>query len=113
MKTSHILLLSSLFFVKAAYSKGLEPDCNFDPRNTFIKNVSVQLYNINGKSDKLFIRTSNSHTDWYQVSLDRPSGKYLYDMAKTARLTGELVNICINSDDDNWLIGMSWANSAK
>lgn len=113
MKASHILLLSPLFFVKAAYSDGLELDCKSEGYK-FIKNVSIQLYNINGKTGRFSIRTSDDNTAWYQVSLDKPSGTYLYDMAKTARLTGERVNICIyDYDSENWLVGMSWANLAN
>jgi hypothetical protein len=112
MNIFKFLFFTSVFFVKASYGAGLEPNCEGRYRYEFIKDVTVNLYNINGNSNRFSIRVSNSKTKWYQVTLSSSSSHFLYDMAKTARLTGEKVNICINPVD-GWLVGMSWANSAN
>ncbi|HHH1370145.1 TPA: hypothetical protein ACPZHQ_003853 [Yersinia enterocolitica] len=109
MKNStYLLILSSLLFTMGAYGDALSTVCT-EAKLSFIEDVTIQLYNVNTQNSQVSIRTSHSSTTWYHVAMDNYGAKYLYDMAKTAKLTGEKVNVCYNPNG-NYLIGISWAN---
>lgn len=56
------------------------------------------------------VRTSESTTAWYHVVKDNTS--FIYDITKTARLTGEKVDMCVNTNG-KYLLGLEWSYSAN
>lgn len=112
MNTLKYLILFFLGFAHSSYGVELESECT-DAGYTFIKNVTIQFYNINSDKQLFSIRTSNSTKIWYEERLDTPAGRFLFDMVKTARLTGDRVNICVSPHNNNWLVGVAWTDSVN
>jgi len=108
------IILATLLASNSSFAgESLNDTCSkYD--GTILKQVTIQNYGCNTTTEHLNIRTSQSKTTWY--GMDASSKVHhagmMYDMAKTARLTGEEVDVCINPNE-GYLLGVEWANSVN
>ncbi|WP_146181741.1 hypothetical protein [Aeromonas sp. HMWF014] len=108
-KATYSILFSTLFFTTSSFAgQGLADACR---KYTLLQNVTIQNYNYNTISSEFNIRTSKSTMNWYGVKADNNAGM-LYDIAKTARLTGASVDVCVNTNG-NFLLGLEWTKSVN
>jgi hypothetical protein len=103
---TRICVLSVVFLTNAAFAgDSLQAACNGYGGN-LITNVTVRNYNSHTIKGQVSVQVSQS-TTWYNISADNKSSSFMYDMIKTARLTGEKVDICQNPNG-NYLLGVEW-----
>jgi len=103
-------VFSSLFLVSTSYAgESLKTACN-DYGGTLLTNVNIVNYNANSIKSRFSIKLSNSSFYWFSIANDNKSIPYLYDIAKTARLTGERVDVCYNING-TYLLGIQWTKN--
>lgn len=112
MKTKIISIMIALTFSGLSLAgNSLQTLCK-NYSGEFIQNVKVSNYNtssINSGSTNtsgVNVRFSNT-ADWFKITSNNPSMNTVYDLAKTARLTGESVDACVNRNG-KYLLGLEW-----
>ncbi|MGL4356844.1 MAG: hypothetical protein ACRCTP_23950 [Aeromonas popoffii] len=110
-KATYSILFSTLFFTTSSFAGQSLVDACRNYGGTLHQNVTIQNYNYSNISGEFNIRTSKSTTNWYGVKADNNAGM-LYDIAKTARLTGASVDVCVNTNG-NYLLGLEWTKSVN
>lgn len=107
---SHFILFSTVFFTASSFAgESLGKTCYNYQNGTGDGNLKVLNYNINTIDNSFNVYMSNH--SWYGVKASN-NARYLYDIAKTARLTGVPVNICYDSDGRH-LLGIEWTKKEK
>lgn len=82
----------------------LKETCS-DYGGTLITDVQIKNYNYSTTTNFFNVRTSYSTDLW--LGTQKQLSSFLYDMAKTARLTGEPVDVCYNPSG-GYLLGIEW-----
>lgn len=103
--TAITLSVFSLLISTNGYAGSSLKEICRDYGGTLITDVQVRNYNYSTTTNFLSIRTSYSLNLW--LSAEKQISSFMYDMAKTARLTGERVDICYNPSG-NFLLGIEW-----
>lgn len=106
-KTPLAILITFLLISHSSFAgESLRSSCSANSQGTLLKNVKIQNYNYNTTLSNFNLQTSISPGKWFSSRHDN-GATIMYDMAKTARLTGERVDICINTNG-NYLLGIEW-----
>lgn len=114
MKTKIISIMIALTFSGLSLAgTSLQTQCK-NYKGEFIQNVKVSNYNTstinaNLNTSGINVRFSNT-ADWFVITSINLSMSSMYDFAKTARLTGESVDACVNRNG-KYLLGLEWNKS--
>lgn len=107
---SHFILFLTVFFTASSFAgESLAKTCYDYESGTSDSNLKVLNYNFNTIDSSLNIYMSNG--SWYSVKASN-NASHLYDIAKTARLTGVEVDICYDSNGRH-LLGIEWTKKEK
>lgn len=112
MKTvTYSTFFSTIFFAASAFAgSSLDTTCSgFDGK--MLNQVTIQNYNFSTINSTFNILTSKSKTDWYSVKASN-NGGLLYDIAKTALISGGQIDLCY-SKEGNYLLGLQWSLNAN
>lgn len=107
MKSIRNLIFISMFLASSPSIAGatLATVCK-NYGGTLFERVTIKNYNFNTMRNEFNVRSSQSSTAWYHATKDNAS--LLYDIVKTARLTGEKVDICVNPNG-SFFLGIEWS----
>jgi hypothetical protein len=106
------VLFSTLIFTTPSFAgESLSKACGDYSAGTLLTDVTIKNYNFNTINSRFNVRTSQSDTAWYGVGADN-NAAILYDMAKTARLTGARVNVCVDPKGTH-LLGIEWTKAVN
>ncbi|KGT89128.1 hypothetical protein NG99_20060 [Erwinia typographi] len=115
-KLISLIVVSGLFFTCSSFAvesagESLRQTCARHGPGKMRENVRIVKYNYNTITNKFNTLTDASGLTWSTAPWNQTM---LFDMVKTARLTGEKVNICVDetSPGGPYLLGIEWAESA-
>lgn len=79
---------------------------------SLLKNVHLQNYNVmysyEDQTDRMNVRFDMWPEFWFSVEHLNPKYSSLFEMAKLARLTGEEIDVCVNTKG-GYLVGLEWS----
>lgn len=105
------ILFFTIFFTTLSFAaSSLITVCN-SYGGVMLTDVTVESHNYNTIQSSFNIRTSNAGYAWYGVKASN-NGSLLSDIAKTAIVTKEHVDVCYDYNGTH-LLGIEWTKNAN
>lgn len=105
------ILFFTIFFTTLSFAAASLSTLCQQYGGTMLTDVTVESHSYNTIQSSFNIRTSNAGNAWYGVKASN-NGSLLSDIAKTAIITKENVDVCYNYRD-TFLLGIEWTKNSN